>query len=150
MTLSLPTQGGDSGTWGTELNTFIEGCGSTHLAEATLDVTSTGQTTIYTVPASHRCVLDKVMIVSGATASPTAVITIGKQGTATDFVGAQTLTNLAAQYDCVQILPVPHATVPVKTKSYAATSVIEIDVTTADADGGTDNKVLVFGTLYDA
>ncbi len=146
-TLTLPTQGGDTDSWGTELNTYVKGSGSTHLAEAVLDVTSTGQTTIYTVPTGFRCVLDKVVIIAGATASPTAIITIGLQGAATNFVGAQTLTNLAAQYDSVTIMPVPHASVPVKTKSYAAAAVIEIDVTTADADGGEDNRVLVFGTL---
>jgi len=117
------------------------------LGTATLDVQSTAQTTIYTVPVGKRCILDHIKIVSGATASPTAVICFGQDGATTDFVGNQTMTNLAAQYDCVIIMPVPNAT-PVKTKSYAAGTVIEADVTTADADGGTDNTVYVFGTLY--
>jgi len=149
-TLTLPTQGGDSGTWGTELNTYIKGSGATHLSETALDVTSTGQTTIYTVPTGYRLVIDKIIIIAGATASPTAKVSFGKQGSATDFVVAQTLENLAAQYDCVQIMPVPHATIPVKTKSYAAASVIEADVTDADADGGEDNRVILFGTLLSA
>ena len=117
------------------------------LGTATLDVTSTAQTTIYTVPLSKRCILDHIKIVSGATASPTAVVSFGQNGAATDFLGNQTMTNLAAQYDTVICAPIPNAT-PVKTKSYAATTVIEADVTTADADGGTDNAVYVFGTLY--
>lgn len=117
------------------------------LGTATLDVQSTAQTTIYTVPLGKRCILDHIKIVSGATASPTAVVSFGQNGAATDFVGNQTMTNLAAQYDCVIIMPVPNAT-PVKTKSYAAGTVIEADVTTADADGGTDNTVYVYGTLY--
>lgn len=117
------------------------------LGTATLDVQSATQTTIYTVPVGKRCILDHIKIVSGATASPTAVISFGQNGAATDFVGNQTMTNLAAQYDCVIVMPVPNAT-PVKTKSYAAGTVIEADVTTADADGGTDNTVYVYGTLY--
>jgi len=119
----------------------------TLLGTATLDVTGTAQTTIYTVPVGKRCILDHIKIVSGATASPTAVVTFGQNGAATDFLGAQTMTNLAAQYDTVICAPIPHAT-PVKTKSYAAGTVIEADVTTADADGGTDNTVYVYGTLY--
>lgn len=117
------------------------------LGTATLDVQGAAQTTIYTVPVGKRCILDHIKIVSGATASPTAVVSFGQNGAATDFVGNQTMTNLAAQYDCVIIMPVPNAT-PVKTKSYAAGTVIEADVTTADADGGTDNTVYVYGTLY--
>lgn len=146
-TLTLPTQGGDSGTWGTEINTYIKGSGSTHLSETALDVTSTGQTTLYTVPSGFRLIIDKIIIISGATASPTAIVKFGQNGATDDFVDNQTLTNLAAQYDVVQIMPVPHATIPVKTKSYAAGTVIEADVTTADVDGGTDNRVILFGTL---
>ena len=119
------------------------------LSTTTLDVTSTGQTTLYTVPTGKRCVLDHIKIVAGATASPTAVVSFGQNGAATDFLGNHTMTNLAAQYDCVICAPIPNAT-PVKTKSYAAGTVIEADVTTADPDGGTDNTVYLFGSLYDA
>ncbi len=117
------------------------------LGTATLDVQSTAQTTIYTVPIGFRCILDHIKIVSGATASPTAIVSFGQNGAATDFLGNQTMTNLAAQFDTVICAPIPNAT-PVKTKSYAATTVIEADVTTADVDGGTDNTVYVYGTLY--
>ena len=117
------------------------------LGTATLNVQSTGQTTIYTVPTGKRCLLNHIKIVSGATASPTAIVSFGQSGAATDFVGNQTMTKLAAQYDFVIIMPVPNST-PVKTKSYAATTVIQADVTTADVDGGTDNAVYVYGTLY--
>jgi len=117
------------------------------LSCTTLDVQSTGQTTLYTVPTGRRLIIDKIMVVAGATASPTAVVTFGEQGSATDFLAAQTFTNLAAQYDAIVCRPVPNAT-PVKLKSYPAASIIEADVTTADADGGTDNQVFLYGTLY--
>lgn len=146
-TLTLPTQGGDEGTWGTEMNLYIKGSGSAHLAEAVLDVTSTGQTTIFTVPTGYRLELDKIVLIAGSTASPTAVVRFGQNGATNDFVGDMTMTNLAAQYDSVTIQQIPHASVPLAAKSYAAGTVIEADVTTADVDGGTDNRVLVFGTL---
>ena len=122
--------------------------GATLLGTATLDVTSTGQTTIYTVPAGKRCVLDHVKIISGATASPTAVVRIGQNGATNDFVGEGTMTGLAAQYDAVRVVPIPVLLTPPKIKSYAAATVIEADVITADVDGGTDNTVYVYGTLY--
>jgi hypothetical protein len=117
------------------------------LSRTTLDVQAAAQTTLFVVPAGVRCILDHIKIVAGATASPTAVVSFGQQGAATDFLGNQTMTNLAAQYDTVICAPVPNAT-PVKTKSYAAATIIEADVTTADVDGGTDNTVYLYGTLY--
>jgi hypothetical protein len=98
-----------------------------------------------------RCILDHAVVICGTLASPTAAITFGQVGALTDFVGAagnQTLTNLATQYDAVIIMPVPHATVPVKTKSYAAATVIQMNVATADADGSTNAIVKLYGTLY--
>jgi len=112
-----------------------------------LNVQGAGQITIYTVPAGKRCILDHLKIISGVVPSTTAIVSFGAQGSTTDFLGNQTLTNLAAQYDCVICAPIPNAT-PVKTKSYPAGTIIEADVTTADVDGGTDNTVLVFGSLY--
>ena len=117
------------------------------LGTATLSSQAVATTTIYTVPAGKRCLLDHIAIVAGATASPTMVVSFGQTAAATDFLDDQTTTNLAAQYDRIICAPVPNAT-PVKTKSYAAATVIVADVVTSDADGGTDNAVYVYGTLY--
>lgn len=119
------------------------------LSSTTLDVTGTGATTLYTVPTGKRCVLDHAKVICGTAASTTAVISFGQSTALTDFLGNQTMTNLAAQYDCVICMPVPNAT-PVKTKSYAAGTVIQCNVATADADGSDDATVLLFGMLYDA
>ena len=122
-------------------------CAISLLSETTLDVTSTGQTTLYTVPTGKRCVLHCAVVVCGSAASTTATLTFGQVGALTDFLDTQTMTNLAAQYDAVTCMPIPNAT-PVKTKSYAASTVIQVDVSTADADGMTDGTVYLFGFIY--
>jgi len=125
----------------------LKECSLSLLSETTLDVTSTGQTTLYTVPTGKRCVLHCAVVVCGSAASTTATLTFGQVGTLTDFLDTQTMTNLAAQYDAVTCMPIPNAT-PVKTKSYAASTVIQVDVTTADVDGMTDGTVYLFGYIY--
>ena len=122
-------------------------CSLSLLSETTLDVTSTGATTLYTVPTGKRCVLHCAVVVCGTAASTTAVITFGQVGALTDFLDSQTMTNLAAQYDAVTCMPIPNAT-PVKTKSYAAATVIQVNVGTADADGSTDATIYLFGLIY--
>ena len=117
------------------------------LSTKTVSLIATGATTLFTVPTGKRCVLSHALVVCGSVASPTAVITFGQAGALTDFLASQTMTNLAAQYDAVICAPVPNAT-PVKTKSYASGTVLQVNVGTADADGSTDAKVLLFGTLY--
>jgi hypothetical protein len=119
------------------------------LSTTTLNVQATGATTLYTVPTGKRCVLHGATVICGSAASTTAIITFGQVGALTDFLGSQTMTNLAAQYDAVKCMPIPNAT-PVKTKSYAAGTIIQCNVGTADTDGMTDGIVMLFGTLYDA
>jgi len=124
-----------------ELNEATE----TLLSETNVALNSTGQTTLYTVPTGKRLIITKALFVAGANAGD-GVLTIGEQGTATDFLGAQTLSNLAAQYDVAILQPIPNAT-PVKNKSYDAGAIIETDVTTGST-GGATNNMLLFGILY--
>lgn len=119
------------------------------LSTTTVDFQSAAATTLFTVPTGKRCVLDHVKVICGTAASTTAGLTFGQSTALTDFLTEQTMTNLAAQYDCVICAPVPNAT-PVKTKSYAAAVIIQCDVATADPDGSDDAIVMLFGTLYDA
>ena len=119
------------------------------LASVTLDVQTATVTTLYTVPTGKRCVLDHAKVICGSAASTTAGLSFGQVGALTDFLTEQTMTNLAAQYDCAICAPIPNAT-PVKTKSYAAATIIQVDVATADTDGSDDATVMLFGTLYDA
>jgi hypothetical protein len=117
------------------------------LSTTTFGVQTAAAITLWTVPAGKRCVLDSAIIVCGSAASTTAKLTIGQSGSAADFLAENTMTNLAAQYDAVICRPIP-ATTPLKSKSYAAGTVIQVTITTADVDGSTDCKLLLFGTLY--
>lgn len=62
MARTLPTQGGDSGTWGTELNTFIMG-GLSYLGHATVNLQNgDSKTTVYTVPTGKEAMVFAVLI----------------------------------------------------------------------------------------
>ena len=114
------------------------------LSSTTVSFGADGQTTLYTVPVGKRCVLSHATIVAAADAG-TTTCTIGQVGALTDFLGTQTLSNLDAQYDSVRIQPVPNST-PEKKKSYAAGTVIQIDVGAHAGSAG--NTVYLFGFLY--
>lgn len=63
MAVTLPTQGGDEGTWGTELNDFIMGSGMAYLAEATVNLKNgDAKTTVYTVPTGKKAFIFAVLI----------------------------------------------------------------------------------------
>jgi hypothetical protein len=115
------------------------------LSTTTVAFNSNADTTLYTVPTGKRCILSHAIVVAGADAGATTTISIGASGTTTDFVPANTLSNLDAQYDVVQIRPIPNTT-PLKSKSYAAGTVIAATVGTQS--GGATNSVYLYGTLY--
>lgn len=115
------------------------------LSTTTVAFNANGDTTLYTVPAGVRCVLDHAIVVAGADAGATTTIAIGQDTAETDFIPANTLSNLDAQYDSVILMPIPNTT-PLKTKSYAAGTVIQAQV--ANQSGGATNTVYLFGFLY--
>ena len=85
---------------------------------------------------------------STAIATNTAKITAGQVGALTDFLAENTLTNIISG-KCGILRPVP-AVLPLTSVPYTGGTVIQINVTALDADGGTDWKVYTFGFLYDA
>ena len=102
--------------------------------------------TLYTVPTGK--VFVPVMAVLRADASAnTSVVTLGRVGALTDFLAAQTLSNVDAAGDMCIMMPVPNAT-PVTLKTYVADVVFQIDITTGN--GGAVNYVDLFGYLVDA
>lgn len=119
------------------------------LSVTTVALNADADTTLYTVPVGKRCILSHAILVVGADASTTD-ISIGQNGTETDFVGAIDLANLDNQYDACRLAPVPAATAAsaAKEESYAAGTVIEAQVT--NQAGGATNTLYLFGTLYDA
>jgi hypothetical protein len=116
----------------------------TLLSSTTVSFAANAQTTLYTVPVGKRCVLDGAMLIAAADCG-TTTCTIGQVGALTDFVGTQTLSAIDAQYDACYIQPVPNAT-PALRKSYAAGTVIQIDVGAHAGSAG--NTVMLYGTLY--
>lgn len=114
------------------------------LSATTVALNAAAATTLYTVPTGKRCVVTHAILVAGADAS-TSVVTIGQVGALTDFLDSQTLSAIDAQYDATILQPIPHATA-VKVESYAAETVIQMNVTTGN--GGATNTVYLFGFLY--
>lgn len=118
---------------------------STLLSSTTVSFAADADTTLYTVPTGKRCVLHCADAIAGADAGATTTLSIGQNGATTDFIPANTLSNLDAQYDKVTLLPIPNTT-PLKGKSYAAATVIKCTV--ASHSGGATNTVDLFGRLY--
>lgn len=114
------------------------------LSATAVALNANADTTIYTVPTGKRCVLTHAVLVVGADAGTTD-LSIGADGAETDFLSAQSLDNLNAQYDAAILQPVPNAT-PVLIKSYAAGTVIQAQVT--NQAGGATNTLYLFGFLY--
>ena len=115
------------------------------LSTTTISFAADAVTTLYTVPAGKRCVLSHAVIVAAADVGATTTITIGQNGATTDFLASNILSNLDAQYDAVIVRPVPNTT-PLKSKSYAAATVIE--ATVGSQSGSAANTLYRFGFLY--
>lgn len=114
------------------------------LSTTTVAFNANADTDLYTVPTGKRCILSHAIAVAGADAG-TTTIAIGADGAETDFIPANTLGNLDAQYDAVILKPIPNTT-PLKNKSYAAATLIQAQI--ASQAGGATNTVYLFGTLY--
>jgi len=127
------------------MSNFLDTKGAVLLSATTVALNANADTTIYTVPAGVRCILSHAILVAGADAGATTTIAIGQDGAETDFIPANTLSNLDAQYDAVKLQPIPNTT-PLKNKSYAAGTVIQAQVGTQS--GGATNTLYLFGTLY--
>jgi len=115
------------------------------LATVNLPLNADGATTLYTAPSGKRFLPDHVKIEAGADAGTTQVTFGGNSTAYNDFLAAQTLSNLDAQYDMVKLMPVPNAT-PVKQKTYSSSTPFKANV--SNQAGGATNKCMVFGTLY--
>lgn len=115
------------------------------LSTTTVSFAANADTTLYTVPLGKRCVLSHAIIVAGADAGATTTLSIGQDGAETDFIPANTLSNLDAQYDAVIVQPIPNTT-PLKNKSYGGGTVIQAQV--GSQSGGATNTVYLFGYIY--
>jgi len=117
------------------------------LSTTTVSFAADGDTTIYTVPAGVRMVIHHLTVIASADAGSAATLACGANGSETDFVPATELSNLDAEYDVVHIYP-PAGMVPTQSKSYAAGTVIQVQVASSAGTEGTTNTVYLFGMLY--
>ena len=115
------------------------------LSTTTVAFNADADTTLYTVPTGKRCVLSYAIVVAAGDAGATTTVSIGQNTAETDFVPANTLSNLDAEYDSVILMPIPNTT-PLKIKSYAADTVIEAQV--ASQSGVAGNTIYLFGIIY--
>ncbi len=116
-----------------------------------VDLGSTGATTIFTVPTGKKCVLDSVRIRNLSADAASAVVTVGQVGALTDFMGNQTLSALNAAAATGTMRPLVSATTVIGVE-YTAGEVLQIDVGTASGSGaGTPTATVeFFGMLDDA
>lgn len=104
-------------------------------------------TTLYTVPTGKVFIPTEAWLETAADVGANLVVTIGRSTALTDFIGSTTCSNLDADGDIVILKPVPSAT-PAKNKTYAATTIIQIDVATAG--NAVAGVCYLFGFLVDA
>lgn len=122
----------------------LEQLAATLLSTTTVAFNANADTDLYIVPTGKTCMLVCAVVRAGADAGATTTLSIGANGAETDFIPANTLSNLDASGDVVILMPVPNTT-PTKTKAYAAGTVIQAQV--ANQSGGATNTVYLFGFL---
>lgn len=109
------------------------------------DLSTVGETTIYTVPTGKTCVLTEAWLKAAGDVGGSLDFTIGQDTAETDFVGTTAGDNLNAANDIIIVKPVPSAS-PTTQKAYAAGTVIKFKITAGgNAVAGT---VYLFGFLF--
>jgi len=121
---------------------YLNGAGM--ISSTTVSFAANGDTILYYVPPNKKLILTKAVVIAGADAGATTTISIGQSTSTTDFIPANTLSNLDAANDAVLLQPIPNTT-PLKGKAYAAGSIISCTVATAS--GGATNTVQLYGTF---
>jgi hypothetical protein len=102
---------------------------------------------LFTVPAGKTLVPVVIIMRAFTAAVNNSVVTFGKTGgTADEFLGDQTLTNITGTGDFLIIQPVPNATSP-KAEFFTAGQIFALEITTDEA-GALTSTVDVFGYLY--
>ena len=114
---------------------------------AIADLSSTTETTVYTVPIGKTCILTESWLKVAGDVGANLAFTVGQDGAETDWLNTQNGDNLDADLDCSIFKPVASATPPTL-KEYVAGELIKFAVTVAgNAVAGT---YYLFGFLDDA
>jgi hypothetical protein len=114
------------------------------ISETTVSFAANANTILYYVPPLRKLILTKVVVIAGADAGATTTISVGQDISTTDFIPANTLSNLDAANDVAILQPIPNTT-PLKSRAYPAGSIISCTIATAS--GGATNTVQLYGTF---
>ena len=121
------------------------GVGLLSVTGVATDLSTTGATTLYTVPVGNSCILMPSWLKAGGDVGASLALTIGQVGALTDYIGTTNGDNLDATDDIILLAPVPSATPPTN-KVYAAGTVLQINIAVGgNAVAGT---VYLFGFLF--
>jgi len=117
------------------------------LSVKNVSLAASADTALLTTPAGYNgTILDSATVVAGGDAY-TVTMSIGQNTAETDFIPANSLSNLDAALDVVILKPIP-STTPLKNKSYAAGTVIDAKVVVDGTAGSATNMLYLYGTLY--
>ena len=124
---------------------FIETNGITRLSTTAIaDLSSVSATTLYTVPAGYKLILDHAWLEVAGDVGAALVCSIGRSTALTDFVGSTNGDNLDADENVILMAPVPSAT-PATNKTYAAGVIVQFNVSMAG--NAVAGVVYLFGFL---
>ena len=113
-----------------------------------LNQAATTEIDLFLFPTGTKGTPITIVLHSFSAAVTASVVTIGKKGGACEeFLGDQTLTNIAAAGDYVILQPIPNAT-PVKLVEFAAGETIALEITT-DEGGALTCKADVYSKLIE-
>ncbi len=112
---------------------------------AITDMSAAAIQNLFTVPVGKTCVLSHAYLEADADVGANLDVSLGSGAAAIDFVGVTQGSNLDADGDVILLAPVPSAT-PATLKTYAAGTVISIDIAVAGA--AVTGSVYLFGFLY--
>jgi hypothetical protein len=116
-------------------------------ASVDLDAANGTEASLFTVPTGKVLVVDHIIMRAFSAAATTAVVTFGKTGgTADEFLGDQTVSNISGTGDYLIVSPVPNATPP-KAEFFTAAQVFAVEITTKESSALTCT-IDVFGYLY--
>ena len=105
--------------------------------------------TLYTVPVGKTMVPHWIIIRSNSASLAVCQVTYGLSTALTDFLAAQTLTNITTAGSAVKLMPVPSATPAKEANEYTAGQIFQQNLTVAATAAGTAT-IELYGTLDDA
>lgn len=118
-------------------------------SEDSVNMKTVQATTLFTVPVGKTMVPHFIMIRTNSASLAVCQVTFGLSSALTDFLAAQTLTNITTAGSSVKLMPVPSATPAAEANEYTAGQIFQMNLTVAATAAGTAT-IELYGTLDDA